>query len=114
MGMGRSGAHPHADGTAPRLGAVAEHGASNGTISLQSSQRHSTASNALEQGLCGKPYFKSNSHFKYMEIEGLVTPRVFPPQESKQQHPASPAHVVFNRLLGIKLPPMAQLGGRCR
>lgn len=93
---------------------MAEHGASNGTIPVQSSQRHSAASTALEQGLRGKPHFKSNSHFKYIEIARPVTPRVFPPQESKQQHPAPPAHMVFNRLLGIKLPPMAQLGGRCR
>lgn len=39
------------------------------------------------------------------EIAGPVTPRAVTPRESKQQRPAPPAHVVFNRSLGIKLPP---------
>lgn len=48
------------------------------------------------------------------EIAGAVTPRAVTPRESKQRRPAPPAHAVFNSSLGIKLPPVPWLGGRCR
>lgn len=48
------------------------------------------------------------------EIAGAVTPRAVTPWESKQRRPAPPAHAVFNSSLGIKLPPVPWLGGRCR